>query len=137
VTDFVSKEKRSRIMASIKSENTSIERKLAEYLTRAGIGFQKHPKLPGRPDFLIEDSKLLVYCDGDFWHGYDYKKRRHKLPKFWRKKIETNMKRDNRIRAKLRRSGWKVIRLWEHEINKSPEKYIDKIARHSQPRETP
>lgn len=129
IVDFVNKETRSKIMASIRSKNTSIDRKMASMLRKTGIGFRRYPKMPGSPDFIIKGRKVAVFCDGDFWHGYDFKRRKGKLSPFWRSKIENNIKRDRKINLLLSRMSWKVIRLWEHDINKSSEKCIRKIAK--------
>ena len=82
---------------------------------------------PGFFDTANVEKKVLVFCDGDFWHGYRYG-RKKKLPKkFWRDKIERNMERDRKVTRKLRADGWSVVRLWEHDIEKSPEKCVGKI----------
>jgi DNA mismatch endonuclease (patch repair protein) len=130
MVDFVSKETRSKIMSSIRSKNTSIDVKMAKMLRKAGIKFRRYPKMSGNPDFIVRDKRILIFCDGDFWHGYDYKKRKKELPVFWRKKIENNVKRDKRNGLLLRKMGWKVVRLWEHEINNSPEKCINKVLQY-------
>lgn len=127
MVDIFTKEKRSKIMSSIRSRNTSIDIRMASLLRKAGIKFRRYPKMPGNPDFIIKDRKVVIFCDGDFWHGYDYNERKRKLPPFWRKKIEANIKRDRRNNTLMRKMGWKIIRVWEHEINNSPEKCIRKV----------
>ena len=117
-------------MTSIKSKNTTIEKKMARLLRKAGIKFRRYPKMPGNPDFIIRNKRIAIFCDGDFWHGYDYNNRKKELPLFWKKKIETNIKRDKKNSLLLRRMGWKIIRLWEHKINNSPEKSINKVLRY-------
>ena len=87
-----------------------------------------HPNIYGKPDILLFDSHTLIFLDGCFWH---------KCPKcfqkpdthasFWLKKIEKNINKDRKTNRKLRREGWKVVRIWEHEIRKSPEKVFEKI----------
>jgi len=74
------------------------------------------------------EEKVLVFCDGDFWHGYQYDAKR--LPKkFWRDKIEGNMRRDRIVTRRLRADGWTVVRLWEHDIEKNHDKCLGKIRR--------
>jgi len=127
MVDIFSKEKRSKIMSSIKSKNTSIDKKIESLLKSAKIKFKMYPKMVGNPDFIITDRKVAIFCDGDFWHGYDYKTRKDGLPEFWRNKIENNMKRDKKNNFLLKTIGWKVIRLWEHEIIGNPKKCLEKI----------
>jgi len=104
-------------------------------LRKEGIYFQKHYHLRNRKTFTIDialpKKKIAVFIDGDFWHGYNFSERKKRLPKkYWIKKIEDNIARDKKNRAKLKREGWKVLRIWEHEIKKNPEKTSKKIATH-------
>ena len=96
-----------------------------------GIYFQKHyNKAAGCPDVALPAKKIAVFIDGDFWHGYKFKVRKRSLPKkYWQEKIEENVSRDKRNRAKLRRQGWKVLRVWEHELQKSKDKTLQKIIK--------
>ncbi|MDD5618706.1 MAG: very short patch repair endonuclease, partial [Candidatus Omnitrophica bacterium] len=109
-------------MASIKSKNTSIDNKIASLLRKAKIRFARYPRMLGNPDFVIKSKKVIIFCDGDFWHGYDYKQRKAKLTKFWKEKIEANKKRDKKNNRYLIAMGWKVLRIWEHDINLNSEK---------------
>lgn len=70
-----------------------------------------------------------MFCDGDFWHGYRYYEKKRLLKKFWRDKIERNIKRNARISQKLRRDGWSVLRFWEHDIEKNSEKCMRRIKK--------
>ena len=88
-----------------------------------------YPKMFGNPDFLIEKKRIAIFCDGDFWHGYKYENKKKPKKKFWRDKIESNMKRDKKISRKLRTSGWSVLRFWEHDIEKRTEFCKRKISR--------
>src|SRR5258706_546263 len=108
--DIVSKETRSRMMAAVKSKNTSLERLVFSALRKAGLRFQKHyRRAAGSPDIAFPKRKIAIFIDGDFWHGYGYAKWRHKIDsEFWREKIEANIRRDKRNFAKLRREGWLV-----------------------------
>lgn len=115
-------------MSRIRSKNTKIEIIIRELLVRHEIDFEMHPNIFGRPDFLVGEN-ILVFCDGDFWHGYDYQKGRIPRQKFWREKIERNMERDKKITRKLRRDGWSVKRLWEHDIMKRSDYCMRKILR--------
>ena len=128
MADVFSRKKRSWIMSRIRSKNTSIDRRMREMLSEAGARFEMYPDLFGSPDFQV-GRNVLVFCDGDFWHGYRYAEKKRPAKKYWREKIEGNMRRDRKVSRKLRRDGWSVLRLWEHDIKKKPEKCIRKIKR--------
>ena len=127
MADIFSKKKRSWIMSRIRSKNTSIDRKMREMLSEAGARFEMYPDLFGSPDFQV-GKRVLVFCDGDFWHGYRYAEKKRPAKKYWREKIEGNMRRDRKVSRKLRRDGWSVLRLWEHDIKKNPDKCMKKIT---------
>jgi len=131
MADRVSKEVRSRIMARIRGKNTGIELTVFRALRAYGVGFVRHyAKVPGKPDVALPARKLAVFLDGDFWHGYRYPTWRKKISqKFWRDKIERNRTRDRRNFARLRRHGWRVLRVWEHEIERDPFVAVQKIRR--------
>ena len=128
MTDVFSRKKRSWIMSRIRSKNTSIDRRMREMLSEAGARFEMYPDLFGSPDFQV-GKRVLVFCDGDFWHGYRYAEKKRPAKKYWREKIEGNMRRDRKVSRKLRRDGWSVLRLWEHDIKKNPDKCMQKILR--------
>ena len=128
MADVFSKKKRSWIMSRIRSKNTSIDRRMREMLSEAGARFEMYPDLFGSPDFQV-GRNVLVFCDGDFWHGYRYAEKKRPAKKYWREKIEGNMRRDRKVSRKLRRDGWSVLRIWEHDIKKKPEKCLQKIMR--------
>ena len=119
MVDIFTPEKRSWVMSRIRSKDTKIEKKTASLLRKNKIRYRRFPKIFGSPDFVVE-KKLLVFCDGDFWHGYRYDRKKKPPKKFWRGKIERNMKRDRKVTRKLRADGWSVVRLWEHDIEKNP-----------------
>jgi DNA mismatch endonuclease, patch repair protein len=129
MTDIFSKEKRSEIMSLIKPKGTKPELLAFKELRRRGIYFQKHYKgAPGSPDIALPRKKKAVLIDGDFWHGYRFNQKKSRLPKkYWRAKIQDNVNRDRKNRIKLRGMGWKVMRVWEHEILKNLANVIDKI----------
>ena len=128
MADIFTPEKRSWVMSRIRSKDTKIEKKTASMLRKNKIRYRRFPKVFGSPDFVVE-KKVLVFCDGDFWHGYQYG-RKKKLPKkFWRDKIERNMERDRKVTRRLRADGWSVVRLWEHDIEKRPESCVRKIKK--------
>ena len=128
--DNLTKDQRRKNMQNIRSANTFPELLLMRALKKKKIKFLKHVKeLPGKPDVFINNKKLAVFVDSDFWHGH---KNRFTMPKtnrsYWRKKIAENQKRDKRINRLLKKDGWKVIRFWESEIKRNVEKCIGKIS---------
>lgn len=118
-------------MASIRSENTGIEKLVFKELRRKNIYFQKHSKkILGTPDISLPSKKKAIFIDGDFWHGYNFKKLQHRLlKKFWIEKIKRNIIRDKKYCNKLKKEGWKVLRVWEHEIEKDLNKAVGKIIK--------
>ena len=126
MVDIFTPEKRSWVMSRIRSKDTKIEKKTASMLRKNKIRYRRFPNVFGSPDFVVE-KKVLVFCDGDFWHGYQYGRKKKPPKKFWRDKIERNMERDRKVGRKLRADGWHVVRLWEHDIETSPEKCVGKI----------
>ncbi|MEA3463598.1 MAG: very short patch repair endonuclease [Patescibacteria group bacterium] len=127
--DVFSKKKRSEIMSKIRSKDTKIEILVFRELRKRGIYFQKHYKRAiGNPDIALPRKKKAIFIDGDFWHGYQFSKFKKRLPKkYWLAKIEKNIKRDKINRAKLKKDGWDVLRIWEHEIIKGKMKTIEQI----------
>ena len=118
-------------MSSIKSKGTSIEKKFRNALCENSIkGYHINPRIKGNPDFTFTKYKIAVFCDGDFWHGKSYAKLKKRLKKkFWKTKIETNIKRDKKHNQILRKEGWVILRFWESEINKNVEKCINKLKK--------
>lgn len=100
---------------------------LRSLLWRAGLRFRKDVgSLPGRPDIVFARARLVVFCDGDFWHGRDWRRRRRKLAAgtnapYWIAKIKANRARDRRHTAALETAGWTVLRVWESAIHGEPE----------------
>lgn len=127
--DIVSPEVRSRMMAAVRSKNTSLERVVFAEMRRRGVQFRKHARsLPGSPDLVVPLARKAVFVDGDFWHGYRYPAWKGRIKsKFWRSKIEANRLRDRRNFRRLRRLGWKVMRVWGHEIKEDPAGAFQKI----------
>lgn len=130
MADKFDKETRSRIMAAIPSTNTSPERVVFREIRKQNIHFQRHyKKALGTPDLAVPSRKIAVFIDGDFWHGFRYPAWKGRLRNgFWRKKIERNRRRDKLYHGKLRKMGWKVLRVWEHQLKDDFKRTIDKIS---------
>lgn len=128
--DIMSSEKRSKVMSRIKGKNTSPERIIFATLKQLDIYFVKHVRdLPGRPDIVFRRAKLAVFLDGDFWHGWRFPLWEHKLSERWRTKIAATRERDHRNFRLLRQRGWKILRIWEHQIERSPDACVERILR--------
>jgi DNA mismatch endonuclease, patch repair protein len=126
--DIMSVEKRSALMSRIRGKGTKPELVVAGLLATTGLNWEEHAgDLPGRPDFVLRDSRVAIFVDGDFWHGWRFPTWRLKLSEKWEQKIQANRNRDLRNFRALRRAGWRVVRLWEHQIEKSPADCLARI----------
>jgi DNA mismatch endonuclease (patch repair protein) len=120
--DIWSKEKRSEVMSKIRSKNTKPEKILRSWFYANGLRFRIHHKdLPGKPDIVFGKYKTVIFVHGCFWH-YHKDCREGRIPstntKFWEEKLMKNIQRDEKHQAKLKELGWKVIVVWECEIDK-------------------
>ncbi len=119
MADVFTKAKRSQVMSRIRGRgNKETEVALARLLRQNKItGWRRHYHIFGRPDFAFPKVKLAVFVDGCFWHGCQ---KHSNLPvnnrTFWRKKLTANKLRDRLVRRTLRSRGWRVLRVWEHEL---------------------
>ncbi len=119
MADVFSKRKRSAVMSLIRSRgNRDTELRLIAVFRAHGIrGWRRGSKLTGKPDFVFPRLKLAVFVDGCFWHGCPRHATRPKTnAAFWRKKIAANQARDRLVNRTLRSLGWRVLRVWEHEL---------------------
>jgi DNA mismatch endonuclease (patch repair protein) len=127
--DTLLPKQRSYCMSRVKGKDTGLERLVRSELHKRGYRFRKHvSNLPGKPDIVFVKAKVVVFLDGDFWHGYRFPQWEKTLAKFWRNKIGETRKRDQRNFAKLRRMGWRVIRIWEHSIKNDLDVVVTKIC---------
>ena len=127
--DHMTPEQRSRAMKRVKLKNGSLERIVQQELTARSLKFRRHVRsLPGNPDIVFYGSKVAIFIDGDFWHGWRLPAWEHNLSSFWRDKLRTNRARDRRNFRKLRSRGWRVIRLWQHQIASNLEGSIARVT---------
>ena len=128
--DNLTKEQRHKNMQHIKSEDSVIEKKLRKALWDKGYRYRKnYKKLPGKPDIVLTKYKIAIFCDGEFFHGKDWKILKPRLEKsnnseFWKRKIKCNMERDEEVNKQLLFLGWTVIRFWGKDIMKNTEECI-------------
>jgi DNA mismatch endonuclease (patch repair protein) len=119
MADIWGKRKRSEVMSRIRSKgNESTEMMMISVFRRHGVtGWRRGQALPGKPDFTFRKERLCVFADGCFWHGCP---KCYREPgsnnAYWAAKVERNRARDKRVARELRREGWRVLRVWEHEL---------------------
>lgn len=120
-------------MSRIRCKDTAIEIKLRKELWNRGLRYRKNVKtVIGKPDIAFIGKKIAVFCDSEFWHGFDWDNRKNQIktnPEFWITKIERNMKRDSEVNAILESQGWVVLRFWGRDIQKNTERCADEIER--------
>lgn len=131
MADWLSRKQRSRNMTSIRSKgNATTEIAFLGLLRNARIsGWRRHLNLPGKPDFAFRSRRLAVFVDGCFWHGCP---QCYRLPEdnrpYWKAKVLSNRRRDQRSSRQLRSLKWRVLRIWEHSL-KSPDGRVRVLAR--------
>ena len=124
----------SKIMSSIKSEDTKPEKLLGSAMWGIGLRYRKNYKeVEGNPDFAFPNVKLAVFCDGDFWHGNNWRLRGYdsfedeldEYSEYWQKKLTRNVIRDKEVNQTLEEEGWTVLRFWESDIKEN----VDECAK--------
>ncbi|MGE3993577.1 very short patch repair endonuclease [Pseudorhodoplanes sp.] len=129
MADNLTREQRSFTMSRIRSRDTRPELTIRRLAHARGLRFRKHKnELPGCPDLVFAGAKVVVFVDGDFWHGWRFPAWKGKLGPYWKQKIDSNRRRDKRNFQRLRRNKWLVIRLWEHKVEADAEGCIDLIV---------
>lgn len=118
MTDSLSKERRSALMAKVRQADTSPELKVRRVLHRLGLRFRVHPSnLPGRPDLVFPKYRAVVFVHGCFWHSHDCRAGRVPTSNtdYWLPKLRANQARDLRKSGELEAAGWRVFTVWECE----------------------
>lgn len=131
MADDLTPEQRRRNMQAIRSKDTTIELRLRKTLWERGVRYRKnYKKLIGKPDIAITKYKIAVFCDSDYWHGYDWENRNQRIKSnrdYWVPKIERNMERDREVTSALQNEGWLVLRFWEWQIRKHLDECVEAI----------
>lgn len=124
MADVFDKAKRSEVMSRIKGKgNKKTELALIDLMKRHGVtGWRRNQPLFGKPDFVFRAERLCVFVDGCFWHCCP---KHSSIPannrEFWEKKLGANRKRDRLVTRTLKAKGWRVLRIWEHELTRKNE----------------
>ena len=130
----------SAVMRRVRSKGTTPELRLDKALRKLKLSFSLHrPDLPGCPDFVFERKRVVIFVDGDFWHGRQWKLRglpnlesqfkRCRNGSYWVAKIERNISRDRSNSRRLRHLGWTVLRIWESDLRMRPDVSVRRIIR--------
>lgn len=120
-------------MKAVKSSGSKIEIMLMKELWSRGLRYRKNVKtIYGKPDITFIGKKVAVFCDSEFWHGYNWEERKHDFKshqEFWIPKIERNIERDKEVTKKLESDGWTVIRFWGRDIKKNLKECADIVEK--------
>lgn len=128
-----SSESASKSMRGNRSKGTQPELILRRAIWARGLRYRLHDRrLPGKPDLVFRGGMVAVFCDGDFWHGRNWRLLKKQLskranPDYWVPKIQANIDRDKKVTAQLRAAGWVVIRVWESDVKEDPDVAADLI----------
>lgn len=118
-------------MSRIRCKDTKIEVMLRKELWSRGLRYRKNVKtVPGKPDIAFIGKKVAVFCDSEFWHGYDWENRKDTIKtnrEFWINKIERNIQRDSEVNQMLTEQGWTILRFWGNDIKKNLSGCADRI----------
>ena len=131
MSDVFTKAKRSEVMSKIRGYgNKDTELALMKLFRRHRItGWRRHQPIFGKPDFVFPKQRVAIFVDGCFWHGCPKHCNTPSINRvFWERKLGANKTRDRRVNRELRRHGWYVIRIWEHEL-RSPTLVVRRVAR--------
>ena len=126
-------EQRRKNMQAVKNKDSEIELLLRKELWNRGIRYRKNVnRIYGKPDIAFIGKKIAVFCDSEFWHGYNWEERKKDFKshqEFWIPKIERNMQRDVEVNERLRSEGWTVLRFWGKDIKKNAAQCADEIEK--------
>ena len=126
-------EQRRKNMQAVKNKDSQIELLLRKELWSRGLRYRKNVnRIYGKPDIVFIGKKVAVFCDSEFWHGYNWEERKKDFKshqEFWIPKIKRNMERDAEVTAKLESEGWTVLRFWGNEIKKNTAQCADIIEK--------
>ncbi|RKD26015.1 very short patch repair endonuclease [Ammoniphilus oxalaticus] len=130
MADKITRQQRSNTMRAVRSQGTKLEQAVTKRLWTMGFRFRKNvQKLFGKPDLAIQKYKVVLFIDSCFWHGCPLHCR---MPQsntaYWQQKIERNRTRDEEVDSYYHEKGWKLLRIWEHDLKEDFEGTIERIA---------
>jgi DNA mismatch endonuclease (patch repair protein) len=118
-------------MQAVKNKDSDIEVTLRHAIYAKGYRYRKnYAKIYGHPDIVFTKEKIAVFCDSEFWHGYDWERRKNDFKshqEFWIPKIERNMARDSEVTERLQSEGYLVLRFWGKQIKKNLDSVVEEI----------
>ena len=121
----------SKRMKSMSHKKSKVESMLAKALWHKGYRYRlNYKKLPGTPDIVLTKYKIVIFVDGEFWHGKDFDKNKSRLRQnkdYWIEKIEENIRRDEAIDKLLRQDGWVVLHYWSNDVKKELDACVEEI----------
>lgn len=133
MADRLTPEQRHKNMQHIRNKDSEIELLLRRALWRRGLRYRKNVKnIPGCPDIVFKGLKIAIFCDSEFWHGFDWSSRKFDIKSnrdFWIKKIERNISRDKEVNEILASDGWTVLRFWGKDVKRNLAECADIIER--------
>jgi len=131
IMDNLTKEQRKKNMKAIRSRDTKIEVSLRKELWKRGYRYRIHyKKLKGKPDIVFVKQKIAVFCDSEFFHGFNWNEQQKNIKsnrEYWIPKIESNITKDRMVTKTLEKDGWVVLRFWGKEIQKNIKYCVDRI----------
>jgi len=129
--DKLTKDQRRKNMKAVKNKDTQIELTLRKALWSKGLRYRKNClDVYGKPDIVFKKEKIAIFCDSEFWHGYNWGEKKYEIKsnrEFWWKKIERNIERDKQVNIYLKNNKWTVIRFWGKEIFYETNKCVEFI----------
>lgn len=131
--DKLTPEQRHKNMVAVRNKDTGIELLLRKELWSRGIRYRKNvTKIFGKPDIAFIGKKVAVFCDSEFWHGFNWDVKKYEIKsrkEFWIPKIERNIERDKEVNQSLQEQGWTVLRFWGKDIKRDPAACADLIVK--------
>lgn len=130
MADVMTPEQRSRCMSKVKGKNTKLEVEFRKVLWARGLRYRLGWKLPGKPDLVFVGVKVAVFIDGCFWHACPIHGQEPKTNAgFWFEKLRKNKLRDQTVNMKLAELGWRVVRIWEHELREDADRCVSELSK--------
>ena len=131
--DKLTPEQRRKNMRAVKNKDSAIALLLRRELWSRGIRYRKNVnRITGKPDIAFIGKKVAVFCDSEFWHGFDWDVKKHEIKSrqdFWIPKIERTIQRDKEVNQNLQEQGWTVLRFWGKDIKRDPAACADLIVK--------